>query len=184
MHRVAVFGEALCRHTANSRSPVFREYLAVVMVVLLSWAADAEAAKCMEITSTGRSHELLFHRGGCVTAHPQLMDSSSPAHPLPSPGLAQKPNQCQVWGGLIKTQQWGKDWQSREERTCNEKSRGAGACTVLRNRDVFTEGHQRLQGQVLYLCMPPIQGYMVFVAPEQEPVSFSSGFGRSSSSRC
>lgn len=125
MHRVAVFGEALCRHTANSRSPVFREYLAVVMVVLLSWAADAEAAKCMEITSTGRSHELLFHRGGCVTAHPQLMDSSSPAHPLPSPGLAQKPNQCQVWGGLIKTQQWGKDWQSqrrenmqREEQRC------------------------------------------------------------------
>lgn len=23
----------------------------------------------MEITSTGRGHELLFHRGGCATAH-------------------------------------------------------------------------------------------------------------------
>lgn len=70
---------------------------AVVIVVLLSRASKAEAAICMEINSTGRSHELLFNRGWSVTAHHQLMDSSSHACPLPSPGLTQKLSQCQVW---------------------------------------------------------------------------------------
>lgn len=76
----------------------------------------------------------------------QLMDRSSPAYAPPSPGLAQKPSQCQVQGGLIKTQQWRKDGQTREERMCNEKSRGAEACTGLRNRDMFIGEHWRAAG--------------------------------------
>lgn len=94
MHHVALFGEALCRHTANSKSPVFWEYLAVAMVVLLSWAGDAEATKCTEITSTGRSHELLFLR---KLSCPQLMDSSfsGPPSAFTRPGSETK---RQVWG--------------------------------------------------------------------------------------
>lgn len=114
---------------------------AVVIVVLLSRASKAEAAICMEINSTAGSCELLFNRGRSVTAHHQLMDSSSHACPLPSPGLMAFTQPVPGLADLIKIQEWGKDWQTREERTCNERNRGAGACTLLRNRDVFIGGH-------------------------------------------
>lgn len=126
MHHVAVFGEALCRHTANSRSPVFREYLAAVMVVLLSWAADAEAAKCMEITSTGRSHELVPQRRVCYcTSSVDGQQLSCPPPAFTRPGSETKP--VPGVGGSDKNTAVGKGLaEQRRENVQREEQRCRG----------------------------------------------------------
>lgn len=164
VHHMAVFGEALCRHTANSRSPVFQEYCCPGLVM---WGSKIHGNN----QHRQRPRAPVSQRRVCYCTLHQVW--------------LRKPSQCQVCGGgLIKTRQCRKDWQTREERTCNEESRGAGAHTVLRNRDVFAGDYWRTTGQVLHLCTPSIQGHTLFVVPESQPVSFSPSFGRSSPSRC
>lgn len=140
----------------------------------------------MEITSTGRSHELLFHRRGRATSHPQLMDRNSPSGALPSPGLAGEETKPVPGGGergLITTQQWRKDWQIREERICNEKSRDARTYTVLRNRDVHRRASEGCR-EKFYTSALHLSRDTHFVVSEEEPGSFSLSFGRSSCRRC